>query len=613
MKNILETQQHDNIKYAIERGTLYLYAKKNKKILFKFDLDGFDWDNSNIKSELLTDIENALDNLGIQNEFKEEILIKTTEYWGFPAHSLIKSDEKVVSLIENYTPGSKEEINNIARESIKLLQKQYVTNVDFWMGLSAKDIALISPKTFKTLLEEFDNSNFRREADQLQTKLDLELEQPKTLDRQTYLYVPYEEKEAAKSVGIQWDNEHKSWYAPKGTEIKKIREWLPNEQEMKVGIKSVATMNSDPILAFQGELEKRGFEINGSPIADGRIHRVHIAGHSVGTKNGAYVINQDGRPHLWLKDWTGIVENISHKENYYKAGASDREIDAQKEINRIKAVQNAKDRDRMHYAVSKRVTREYRDLVHSNIPCPYAAAKRVQVWNAKVKEDGTLVIPFINTKDETRTVQKIPPQSQDGRWAKYWEKHGEKEGNFALIGASDFTSYKERAKAIILVEGYATGVSVETSLKDTPVVVVGDSGNFAAVAKNILKEIDRDIPIIIAADNDILVKKPIENPGLTKAKEAAEAVESEFGKKVIVVKPIFTQEEVAKGMSDWNDLLVSRSQKDITTIEGRHAIKRQIQSQYKSQTPQAENTNKKEFDKAQEVIKRKQEQRSLGL
>lgn len=43
----------------------------------------------------------------------------------------------------------------------------------------------------------------------------------------TYLDVPYEEKDEAKALGAKWDPDLKRWFVPKGLDIADFAEWLP--------------------------------------------------------------------------------------------------------------------------------------------------------------------------------------------------------------------------------------------------------------------------------------------------------------------------------------------------------------------------------------------------
>lgn len=431
------------------------------------------------------------------------------------------------------------------------------------------------------------------------------------LDRKTFLYVPYEEKEAAKQAGAKWDAKIKTWYAPKGTKSYKIKEWLPKNQELEIGTISSTALGEDPTVSFREELEKRGYELRGDPIADGRIHRVHITGHKGSSKNGSYAIHQDGRPVMWVKDWkNGTEETIKHSQSNYRAGADDKAISIQKDINRIKAAQQELDRSRMQYAVSQRLNKEYSSLPlpNTDFSHPYTDAKKVRPRNAKLDTNNNLLIAFRNINDEIKTVQRISAEQKNGSWSKYWEKGGEKNGNFAIIGAKDFTSFKHSGKSIILAEGYATAMSVYDASKDNPVIVVGDSGNISAVAKNILQAMDRNVPIIIASDNDMNNPK---NPGLSSATRVAQEIKDEFGKDAVIVKPIFTNDEIAKGLSDFNDLSASR---------GNEAVKKQIASQLQvaygkqnetKRTQSLEAQNRKDYSKKED--KSQNNSRELGL
>lgn len=45
--------------------------------------------------------------------------------------------------------------------------------------------------------------------------------------KRTYLDVPYDAKELAKSLGARWDNDKKKWYAEPGTTVAAVLAWLP--------------------------------------------------------------------------------------------------------------------------------------------------------------------------------------------------------------------------------------------------------------------------------------------------------------------------------------------------------------------------------------------------
>lgn len=129
----------------------------------------------------------------------------------------------------------------------------------------------------------------------------------------------------------------------------------------------------------------------------------------------------------------------------------------------------------------------------------------------------------------------------------------EKNGNFHLIAEPG----KDLSQGdIILAEGYATGASLHMAT-EKPVAVAFDAGNLEPVAKK-LREKFPNAAITICADNDHKYTRrtsdgvELWNKGVELAQKAAQ----EVGGKVVV--PIFTDEELARGLTDFNDLHQSR-------------------------------------------------------
>ena len=58
--------------------------------------------------------------------------------------------------------------------------------------------------------------------------------QPRLAHEKTWLKVPYKEREQAKKLGARWDREEKAWFAPKGTDLNPLSEWLPSPAEAAV-------------------------------------------------------------------------------------------------------------------------------------------------------------------------------------------------------------------------------------------------------------------------------------------------------------------------------------------------------------------------------------------
>ncbi len=156
----------------------------------------------------------------------------------------------------------------------------------------------------------------------------------------------------------------------------------------------------------------------------------------------------------------------------------------------------------------------------------------------------------------------MPARDADGKlWSiqfvgdegKVWIKDSRKAGTMHVVeptgkGTLDVLA-DSRHGAVIVAEGYATASTIH---EDTgrPVVVAFDCGNLRAVAEAVRAKFP-DRPVLIAADNDharLNEKGEKENIGVIKAGDAARAVGGDF------VAPAFTAEEMAKGLTDFNDL-----------------------------------------------------------
>ena len=52
----------------------------------------------------------------------------------------------------------------------------------------------------------------------------------------TYLTVPFSEKDSAKSKGARWDSVARKWYAPEGADLVAFAEWLPADAAADAGL-----------------------------------------------------------------------------------------------------------------------------------------------------------------------------------------------------------------------------------------------------------------------------------------------------------------------------------------------------------------------------------------
>lgn len=186
---------------------------------------------------------------------------------------------------------------------------------------------------------------------------------------------------------------------------------------------------------------------------------------------------------------------------------------------------------------------------------PYLQAKGVQPFGVREDVDGNLLVPVMTVDKELRGLQTISPEGE-----KRFMYGMEKNGNFHLIAEPG----KDLSQGeIILAEGYATGATLHMA---TEKPVTFDAGNLEPVAKK-LREKFPNAAITICADNDHqhTRRTPEGVEPWNKGVELAQKAAQEVGGKVVV--PSFTDEEKAKGLTDFNDLHQSR---------GLEAVKRQV-------------------------------------
>jgi putative DNA primase/helicase len=166
---------------------------------------------------------------------------------------------------------------------------------------------------------------------------------------------------------------------------------------------------------------------------------------------------------------------------------------------------------------------------------PYLEAKKVKAHGLKIDRQ-TLLIPLYDERGNLASLQRIwPDPNKPGKFVKGFLKGSRIQGCCFTVGTVKDT--------VVICEGYATGATVR-EITGLPVVVAFSSNNLLNITRRTVKNYPR-AGIIIAADNDRF--KP-GNPGLTKAKEAAAAVNARLA------VPEFANDDGES--SDFNDLYV---------------------------------------------------------
>lgn len=381
----------------------------------------------------------------------------------------------------------------------------------------------------------------------------------------TFLAVPYKEKERAKRLGAKWDKENKLWYAPEGTDLTPLASWMPEKTVEKA---PAPEPFMSPQQEFAHALEEMGLDLRGkAPVMDGQIHRVPLIGSDGGDLDGAYCGFLDERPAGWMQNFSA-----GEKHTWVATGhtLTKEQLDAQ----RAEIAQRQAERQRLVLERQQRAARDaHTEWVGSEFASndnPYLQAKGVPAFSLREDIDGTLLVPVMDVNKELRGLQTISPDGE-----KRFMYGMEKTGNFYMIGdygpdQPNAASLDDKGRnlsqgEILLSEGYATGATLHMAT-EKPVAVAFDAGNLEPVAKK-LREKFPNAAITICADNDHqhTRKTPEGVEPWNKGVELAQKAAQEVGRKVVA--PIFTDEERAKGLTDFNDLHQSR---------GLDEVKRQV-------------------------------------
>lgn len=358
----------------------------------------------------------------------------------------------------------------------------------------------------------------------------------------TFLAVPYREKEAAKKLGAKWDRDAGLWYAPEGVDLAPLAKFIP--EKTPAPAKEIS-----PEAEFAQALEKAGLKIDGMPIIDGKIHRVPVIDGRPGNRDGAYCAYADGRPAGWMMNyrtggekvnWVASGQTLTVEQKatlLLQAEERKAEREAQRQVDQKEAIEKVVGKWRYE-------AKSGWGEIDSH---PYLTKKGVVAYGLKEDLKGNLMVPGYDQDGKLKTIQTINVKGD-----KYFEPGCPKAGAMHIIGEDEEKGAPEKirdikAPKIYISEGYATGATVHLAT-NSPVVMAFDANNLKAVAMAV-REIHPEANIILCADND---HKNDKNVGLEKAQEAAQAVGGE------VISPEFTKEEMARGLTDFNDLHQAR-------------------------------------------------------
>lgn len=329
------------------------------------------------------------------------------------------------------------------------------------------------------------------------------------------LNVPFKEKDEAKLAGAKWDKKAGAWYAPAGSDLAAMEKWLPKNQVQR-----------DPVTEFAERIREAGLIVEGSPIMDGKRHRVPVVGGKHGAKDGMYVGYLDGKP-------SGFIQN-------FKTGHEEKWTTGQK-LSPTQLAQLGADIERNQAERAERLSKQHDELARfaekrwetykdapPNGKNAYLERKGVGAYGVRFNGEQ-MVVPIRDASGKLWSLQYISPE--EGA-QKHLLKNAKKEGNMHIMGRI------EPRSDIFVAEGYATAATGHEAT-GKPTVMAVDSGNLPAVVGELRSKFPTN-RIFILADDDRTNER---NVGLEKALKAAEE------HRVGVIVPRFT----GPG-KDWNDL-----------------------------------------------------------
>lgn len=366
----------------------------------------------------------------------------------------------------------------------------------------------------KDFIMGFAHEKIAEKTEEAKTKQTIQTQhtKPQIAAEKTFLAVPYKERYKVKPLGAKWDAQNKSWFAPEGTDLGPLQQWIPQNK---------ATLHpaASPQEEFAKALREAGLDLQGSlPVMDGRIHRVPAFDAKSG-KHGAYV------GYLDQVVPAGYIQNhkTGEKRNWKYTGHALSEADKAKLQAQI-AQKRTERRQRLEeqYETAAQKASYIFDQASPASQHPYLDKKQVPANDLRISYKGDLVVPAYDAEGNLRTLQFINAQGE-----KRFLPDGQKSACYHLIDGKKGNTL-EGSKTLLLAEGYATSATINQAT-GLPVATCFDAGNLQPVAKALHEKFPNK-EIIICADND--TAREAGNVGVEKAKAAAASV----GGRVIIPK-----------------------------------------------------------------------------
>lgn len=272
--------------------------------------------------------------------------------------------------------------------------------------------------------------------------------------------------------------------------------------------------------------------------ADGDIHRF-ATNDKHDDKSGWYVLHLNDIPTGTFGDWRRQFKQNWRMDMGRKLTPAE-EVLCKTQEDEMRCKREAEEEQNREHA-REWATDIWPTLTEADIH-PYLTKKGIKAHGARSLGQALIVPLCVGT--EIHSIQYIWP---DG--TKRFLEGGRVRGGYFPIGTPD--------RVLCIAEGFATGASIHEAT-GYPVAVAFNAGNLLAVAKA-MREKYPDIRLVLCADDDIGTK---DNPGLTKATEAARAVDG------YLAIPDFGEDRPEKA-TDFNDLARHRGAEAVKAAIGK--------------------------------------------
>lgn len=288
---------------------------------------------------------------------------------------------------------------------------------------------------------------------------------------------------------------------------------------------------------FRTAMQSAGISPPVSIEADGQLHRFSTNGKK-GDTAGWYCLHDARIPAGSFGDWRSEFKQ-NWKADIGRRLTLKEEEEYQIKIDTIRQNRELEDAKR-HTDAQEKASKIWNNARQTSPDHAYLKQKGVNSYGLR-EYQGNLVVKVTNN-GIVHSLQFIRP---DG--SKQFLTGGRVKECYFVIG--------DRPKEILCVcEGYATGASIHEATGYT-VAVAFNAGNLEPVART-LREKFPTIRLVLCADDDAWTDG---NPGLTKAREAAVAVDG------LLAIPDFGNDRL-QGMTDFNDLAQHKSLESVKNI-----------------------------------------------